>query len=48
MSNDLLIDVGNLFISFMSAGCGIAVIMYFIIWVVNFLLGLVFPSRYGM
>ena len=48
MSNELLIEIGQLFISFLSTGTGICSIFYLISWVSNFFLSMVFPSRYGM
>lgn len=48
MSQEMIVDIGNLFIQIMSLAGSIALVMYFVIWLVNFLLGLVFPSRYGV
>lgn len=48
MTNDMLLDISQLFITFMSAGAGLTTLFYFISYVTNFILGLIFPSRYGV
>lgn len=48
MTNEMLIEIGQLFITFLSQGTAIAVIFYFIKWIVNLLLGMIFPSRYSI
>lgn len=48
MSEQILIDIGNNFITFMSAGAGITIVFNLVSYVTDFLLGLIFPSRYGV
>lgn len=48
MSQEIINDIGNLFITIMAYGGSIASIFYVATWVCNFLLSLIFPSRYGM
>lgn len=48
MNNEILQDIGQLFITFLASGAGIATIFYLGGWVTTFILSLVFPSRYGL
>ena len=47
MTQEMLIQIVNLFIEFMAMGGSITVLFYLAYLVTNFLLGLIFPSRYG-
>lgn len=48
MNNEILYNIGQLFITFLSAGASIATMFYLSCWVVTFILSIVFPSRYGL
>ena len=46
MTNELMFQIGSLFITFLSMSTGIAAIFYLGSWISYFFLSLVFPSRY--
>lgn len=48
MSQEIINDIGQLFITFLSTATGITCIFYLATWVMNLLLSLIFPSRYGL
>lgn len=47
MTEEMLIQIVSLFIDFMAMSGSVTVLFYISSLVTNFLLGLIFPSRYG-